>query len=348
MTDRSRRYDASTFQPNTFPDSPRSVYASAPFKFIVGGEPLYIHADLVSLHSKPLGRMINGPMAEAQNGFATLEDIDEGTFVRFIEWAHKGYYTAGEFTIAVEEGPDPAGLGTDDDHGPKSDKAPILEELDQPSPSGQIYLDEYGEPVLAAAAAAEPPVVNDEWDSWRGDMNSLKKGKSKTKMMFGSISPPRRQHPLAREDLRQNFISRKSVIRKSAIGISSPRRNQDSAEIYSDIFLSHARLYVFAEKYDIQPLKMLALDELHLTLAHFNLYVERTGDIIDLLQFIYANTGESRGGVEDLRTLMTQYVVYEMDMLMKDKCFRDIMLDRDFFDDFLKMVAKRISPNVTT
>ena len=44
-------------------------------------------------------------MAEAQKGFATLEDVDKGTFVRFIEWAHRGYYTAAEFTTAEIESP---------------------------------------------------------------------------------------------------------------------------------------------------------------------------------------------------------------------------------------------------
>ena len=38
--------------------------------------------------------MINGEMAEAQRGFAVLDDVDEETIKRFIEWAYKGYYTA--------------------------------------------------------------------------------------------------------------------------------------------------------------------------------------------------------------------------------------------------------------
>jgi hypothetical protein len=34
--------------------------------FVVGGNPYYIYADLVSHHSTTLDRMINGQMAEAQ------------------------------------------------------------------------------------------------------------------------------------------------------------------------------------------------------------------------------------------------------------------------------------------
>ena len=42
--------------------------------------------------------MINGPMSEAQKGCATLQDVDRGTFIRFIQWAYTGQYFAAEFT----------------------------------------------------------------------------------------------------------------------------------------------------------------------------------------------------------------------------------------------------------
>ena len=38
-------------------------------------------------------------MSEAEEGFAKLNDVDEGTFVRFSQWACKGYYPAANFTL---------------------------------------------------------------------------------------------------------------------------------------------------------------------------------------------------------------------------------------------------------
>ena len=35
-------------------------------------------------------------MAEAQQGFATLGEVDHGTFSRFVDWLYKGYYRAAE------------------------------------------------------------------------------------------------------------------------------------------------------------------------------------------------------------------------------------------------------------
>lgn len=76
-----------------------SVFASSPFKFVVDGNLLYIHAGLIALHSEPLNRMISGPMSEAQQGYADLQDVDKGTFIRFMRWAYNGIYFPAEFSI---------------------------------------------------------------------------------------------------------------------------------------------------------------------------------------------------------------------------------------------------------
>ena len=38
-------------------------------------------------------------MLEAKQGFATLEDVDQGTMVRFIEWLYRGYYHAAHWCL---------------------------------------------------------------------------------------------------------------------------------------------------------------------------------------------------------------------------------------------------------
>ena len=80
-------------------DAMISVFASSPFKFVVDGNHLYIHAGLIALHSEPLNRMISGPMSKAQQGYAELQDVDKGTFIRFMRWAYNGIYFPAEFSI---------------------------------------------------------------------------------------------------------------------------------------------------------------------------------------------------------------------------------------------------------
>lgn len=288
-----------------------SVYASAPFKFIVQGEPLYIHSDLVSLHSKPLDRMIHAPVAEAQKGFATLGFVDEGTFVRFIEWAHKGYYTAADFT--TDEVPSPRTSGNQN----HDEVVPTTQEADFPGETIRLASEENFDfaPVIEAEPEPEPIF-------WGAPLaSSYKKGKKLKKRGL------------------------KEPVRQCAVKIPPPRPNQNPEEDYTDVFLSHAQLYVFADEYDIQQLRVLALEELHATLAIHTLYPERTGDIIALLRYVYANTGKLREGVEDVRNLVTQYVGYEMGMLIKDPAFGDLIIKDggDLLGDILRMVGQRTS-----
>ena len=311
----------------------RSVYTSAPFKFIVDGEPLYIHADLASFHSKPLDRMINGHMAEAQKGFATLEDVDQGTFVRFIEWAHRGYYTAGKFTT-VEVASLCAPISPN--HGevfPAAEEAPACAE---------VYISE--------SAPLEPqPEVALDYSSFK----KSKKGKKGTQLSWeepdvddiGWGFSKKGTAQEMKQDLKEAFIRRRDPVRQSALKFPPPRPNRKPEEDYTDVFLSHAQLYVFAEKYDIQLLKALALEELHATLAIYTLYPVRTGDIIALLRYVYGNTGQSNGGEEELRKVLTTYIGYEMDTLMKDEEFNNLMIEDGgpLLGDFMTMVGRRIS-----
>lgn len=62
------------------------------------------------------------------------------------------------------------------------------------------------------------------------------------------------------------------------------------------------------------------------------------------MRYIYANTGEPIAGVEDLRTLMTAYMSFEVDELMKDKAFKDLIIEDGgaLLGDFMKVMENRI------
>lgn len=92
-----------------------------------------------------------------------------------------------------------------------------------------------------------------------------------------------------RQELKASFIRHEHTVRQGIISLPPARANRGANEDYTEVFLSHARLYVFADKYDIQPLKTLALEELHDKLATYTLYRGRTGDILALLRYVYAS-----------------------------------------------------------
>lgn len=123
-----------------------------------------------------------------------------------------------------------------------------------------------------------------------------------------------------------------------------PRSNQGPLENYSEVFLSHARVYVFADKYDIKPLRNLALHKLHQMLAIYHLYPERCRDIVALIRYSYTETADRGEQVEDLRSLLTDYMGMEMAILVRDEEFKTLLLEDGgaLLGDFLKMVGKRL------
>ena len=97
--------------------------------------------------------------------------------------------------------------------------------------------------------------------------------------------------------------------------------NVDPYEDYCAVFLCHAQLYVFADKYDIQALSKLALSKLGLTLAHYNLYEEWKENIVELLRYFHANTPDRVGMTNKPRALVIRYVACVVEILKGSEAF---------------------------
>lgn len=269
--------------------------------------------------------MINGRMAEAQNGFAVLETVDEGTMERFIEWLYKGYYTPADFHRDPNVTSPPASSGKE---VWKVSGDPSAEATHQEIPVEEVRREEV--PPEQVPTWGEP-IMDEELPSgfsW-GQIAQGKKSKK----------------PKTKKELKKNFLLRQYKFHPGKITIPRIRANQEAHEDYTEVFLSHARLHVFADMYDIPALKSLAFEELHDTLSKFTLYRPRTGDIIALLRYVYANTSPERDqDGDDLRTLLTEYIGYEMSALMKAEKFNEVMIEEGgaLLGDFMKMVALRI------
>ena len=235
-------------------------------------------------------------MAEAQQGFAVLKDVDEGTFARFAQWAYSGYYISAKHEVKPNT--------TYKGYTPAQDNVEYM-------PSQVEYM---------------PTRAELEWDSLWPKFGGSKDSDS------------------SKRNLIHSFRSKFDKYLQSSSSLRLPRQNQNVAEDYTNVFLSHARVYVFADQYDVQGLKSCALKELHLALAHYTLYPDRTGDIIALIRYIYSNTGESVSGVKDLRSVLKEYMSCEMDTLIKDSTFKELMFEDGgaLLGDFMRAVERRI------
>ena len=296
-----------------------SVFTSAPFRFVVDGETFYAHAELLSRHSDPLGALIRSPMKEGQQGLVELDNVSASTFARFLEWIYQGFYTAPELVSTLV---DPS-------------KASLREDALNPKSRSES----------SEADVAVPPVDGNtrQYDSWY-PWPELKDKRASNKAKKTASDPAESKN--SRKKIQTDFKSRKHEDFRTAIPIPPMNRNEDENESYSEVFLCHTQMYVYAEMKLIPKLKLLALENLREALKHFTLNESHTSDIILLLRYVYEKTKERpshTGEREPMRALLMEYLAFEMDILIDDEQFAELLLEHeDLLKDFLNAVTQRI------
>ncbi|UKZ96852.1 uncharacterized protein TrAFT101_011629 [Trichoderma asperellum] len=106
---------------------------------------------------------------------------------------------------------------------------------------------------------------------------------------------------------------------------SAPSLGSSAICDYTDVFLSHARMYVFADYYGIDPLQILALHKLLRALILFDDQGGSCGDIIQLVRYSFEQTVDKWDQDDELRSLVCLYAACQVEDLWKDTEFKDIM-----------------------
>ncbi|OTA93589.1 hypothetical protein M434DRAFT_395521 [Hypoxylon sp. CO27-5] len=271
-----------------------------------------MHAELVARLSKPLSALVNGEWKESKRGLAEWPEIDEGTFVRFCEFAYTGDYKAARPTI--EPPPTP----------------PELEnELEQTV-------------VVECSAAPEPEPEPNGWpDAWG---RSKKKPKKKASPDWGWDAPVAPEpFPQRRKDVMwQEF---QEQVDEEPTHIPREERNTDPSANYSEVFLSHARLYALADYYDIEKLMGLCVRKLHRTLKVFDLHEgTRVTDVAQLIDYSYKNTRSA--GVDHrqdkLRSLVATYTACHIEELWPNIYFQDILESGEISKSIIGQLLRRL------
>jgi hypothetical protein len=131
------------------------------------------------------------------------------------------------------------------------------------------------------------------------------------------------------------------------IANSTPRKNVEECEDDTNIFLGHARVYVFADKYDVAGLRTLALHKLHQTLKVLKPNNMQNVDIIDLVRYGYSNDNtrdnEGEDDMDSLRKLILHFVACMFHHIAEDVNFLELMMEGGpFVRDVTLMLRKRI------
>jgi hypothetical protein len=234
-------------------------------------------------------------MKESQTGIAVLDDVEVETFVGFCEYAYTGVYETPDLK-SVSPPETPLDLQSNDTAN-RFEDPPVSDEQ-------------------AAIAYDEPePEPEPEYDL--GSYQRQKKNKKKKAWAYEESyesSPPAQINIIyPYELLWERFRSLKFSSEPASV---SP--NPD--------VLFHAKLYVFATKYLIEPLRQQCLASMHRDLRSFSLNRENRSLILDLLDFTYTHTGRAEaGGKSSLRDLVIHYVACEVRTLADDEKLSDLL-----------------------
>ncbi|KAF5249843.1 hypothetical protein FANTH_4894 [Fusarium anthophilum] len=96
-----------------------------------------------------------------------------------------------------------------------------------------------------------------------------------------------------------------SMIHGGAPAVTSLQNTQEGKYSYLPVFLSHARLYILADKYGVEDLRRLSICRLHCILYYFYFNQYNIPDIVALAQELFENTVED----DIAREIIVEYFV---------------------------------------
>ena len=87
-----------------------------------------------------------------------------------------------------------------------------------------------------------------------------------------------------------------------------------------------AKAYVLADKYDIAAFRSLCFEKIHSLLTSTkHPDAGSIGDMVHVLEYVYRNTFDSETSTEDLRGLLSEYVVCRIEYFQPNAEFKDLM-----------------------
>lgn len=88
----------------------------------------------------------------------------------------------------------------------------------------------------------------------------------------------------------------------------------------------HAKLYVFATEFQILSLQRQCLSKLHRDLCEFHMNPSDVEVVLDLIEFAYSHTTRYElGEVSPLRNLVLRYALCQIDKLVVEESFEEIV-----------------------
>ncbi|CAD0047081.1 unnamed protein product [Aureobasidium pullulans] len=112
-----------------------------------------------------------------------------------------------------------------------------------------------------------------------------------------------------------------------------------SNDNHTSVFIAHAAMYSLAIRYDITKLKALSLQKLSDKLMRFECKAERVGDVMALVRYVYETERTMTRDMQDLRDVVTRYVVSEVSEFGNSEEFGALLEEGGLFvKDFWSLI----------
>jgi hypothetical protein len=259
--------------------------------------------------------MNNEHMVEAHNGLAVLDDVEADTFVGFCEFAYTGDYrsriteqepevvTDDPAPIQREEAPEDTALGWEEPSALVMGEAPAAE-----APVEEVLAEDA--PVAEAPAEEAPAEWGGYWGRGRPEKKKYRTQATQIERIWKDfLNLTYEDPPCLVSDEQATLV------------------NGDNASVHQTTIslLYHAKIYVFAEKYLIDNLRVLCLRKLHAALRDFDLTSQTSGLILEVLEFAYAQTERKESRDDELRMLLIHYAACKGKILKQNPSLRSLL-----------------------
>ena len=109
--------------------------------------------------------------------------------------------------------------------------------------------------------------------------------------------------------------------------------NDGPVENSGEVLLAHASLYVLAEKWGVNGLKMLVLSKLHQALRTLRLDASKVQEVVDLARYAYldGSTPDLETEIDELRQLICLYIAANVEVVSEYASFMDLIEDGGAF-----------------
>lgn len=256
---------------------------------------------------------MNGGMSESKNDVADLKDVDVATFTHFSKWLYTGQYDLHDFG-QLEHKPS---LYSEEDHY-KTKSIPWdygLTTKEKKKKEKAMKLDGTWEERVTEIIETVPE------DNWTANFE---------------FSGRRSKKQEAWE----------AFTHQSAYALAPPPRTNGAAN-YPDLtedFLGHAKLYCFADIYNIVPLQDLCLGNLKTCLIGCECQETQVQAIVRLIAYTIDNTPSvSVQNAENLRSVVLDFAVITFELLIRSETFKELLeTDNGLAKQLLLLLGRRL------